>query len=112
MLGRWRGLGRAPMPGLGLLCRAGAAGWRSAKPYDSMIRMTRRAGVSGAPGNRHQPFFGCCAKGLEKRVCVLVAREVELRGIFPQSHSCPRGVPRGVPLNPGVTTGLKGAILG
>ena len=31
-------------------CRAGAAGWRSAKPYDRMIRvirMTRRAGVSG-----------------------------------------------------------------
>ena len=29
-----------------------------------------------------------CAKGLEKRVHVLVAREVELRDIYPQSHSC------------------------
>ena len=29
-----------------------------------------------------------CAKGLEKRVHVLVAREVELRDIFPHSHSC------------------------
>ena len=30
-----------------LLSQAGAAGWRSAKPpYDRMIRMTRRAGVS------------------------------------------------------------------
>ena len=48
MLGRWRGLRcRAGAAGL---CRAGAAGWRSAKPYDRMIRMirmTRRAGVSG-----------------------------------------------------------------
>ena len=35
-------------------------------------------------GNRHVPFF----------------------------RSCPRGVPRGVPVNPGVTTGLKEAILG
>ena len=37
-------------PWRGLRCRAGAAGWRSAKPYDRMIRMirmTRRAGVSG-----------------------------------------------------------------
>ena len=30
----------------------------------------------------------------------------------PFFRSCPRGVPRGVPLNPGVTTGLKEAILG
>ena len=43
-------LGRIPTLG-----SAGAAGWRSAKPYDRMIRMTRRAGVSGAAGNRHQP---------------------------------------------------------
>ena len=41
--------GQVARPGR-LLCRAGAAGWRSAKPYDRtirMIRMTRRAGVSG-----------------------------------------------------------------
>ena len=42
------------------------------------------ARVEFGTGNRHVPFF----------------------------PSCPRGVPRGVPLNPGVTTGLKEAILG
>ena len=31
----WRRLGRAPMRP-GRLCRAGAAGWRSARPYDRM----------------------------------------------------------------------------
>ena len=39
--GKWRGREAT---------QAGAAGWRSAKPYDRMIRMirmTRRAGVSG-----------------------------------------------------------------
>ena len=42
------------------------------------------ARVEFGTGNRHVPFF----------------------------RSCPRGVPRGVPLNPGATTGLKEAILG
>ena len=47
----WQAAGYAGQARPGrLLCRAGAAGWRSAKPYDRMIRMirmTRRAGVSG-----------------------------------------------------------------
>ena len=63
MPGRWRG--RAPMPGRNV-----------------MLESTSGTCAFEA-GNRHQPFFGCC----------------------------PRGVPRGVPLNPGVTTGLKEAIL-
>ena len=78
---RWKnpnlGAGSA---GWRLLCRAGAAGWRSAKPYDRMIRMirmTRRAGVSGAAGNRHQPFFGCCPCGVPRGVQTRTARTAQ-----------------------------------
>ena len=37
---------------------------------------------------RRHRLFGAEKCAMEKRVCVLVAREVELRDIFPQSHSC------------------------
>ena len=74
-------------------------------------------------GNRHQPFFGGCPRGVRnwKQACPFFSElpRVEFRVEFgtgnrhvPFFRSCPRGVPRGVPLNPGVTTGLKEAILG
>ena len=49
-------------------------------PYDRMIRMirmTRRAGVSGAAGNRHQPFLGCCPCGVPRGVQTRTARTAQ-----------------------------------
>ena len=67
MPGRWRGR-EASMPGS---WRGRVAHPAQPPPYDRMIRMirmTRRAGVSGAAGNRHQPFFGCCPRGVPRGV--------------------------------------------
>ena len=74
-------------------------------------------------GNRHQPFFGGCPRGVRnwKQACPFFpscpawssawSSELET-GMSHFFGVAPRGVPRGVPLNPGVTTGLKEAILG
>ena len=73
------GAAREAMPGR--LCRAGAA----RPPYDRMIRMirmTRRAGVSGAPGHRHKPFFGCCPRGVPRGVQTQPAKNMFIRHVL------------------------------
>ena len=64
------------------------------------------ARVEFGTGNRHVPFFPSCPAWSSAW-----SSELET-GMFHFFGVAPRGVPRGVPLNPGVTTGLKEAILG
>ena len=76
----------------------------------------RRAGEA-MPGRNVmlESISGTCASELETDTNhFLVAARVEFgtgNRHVPFFRSCPRGVPRGVPLNPGATTGLKEAIL-
>ena len=63
------------------------------------------ARVEFGTGNRHVPFFPSCPAWSSAWSSELEAGMSHFFGV------APRGVPRGVPLNPGVTTGLKEAIL-
>ena len=126
-------LGRIPTLGLAgwrLRCRAGAAGmWRAryqslrcragmcSKAQVALVLLKClgletgtnhflvAAGVEFGTGNRHVPFFPSCPTWSSAWSSELETGMSHFFGVAP----C--GVPRGV-LNPGVTTGLKEAILG
>ena len=87
----WRGLGRASMPGRNVMLEStsGTCAFevpRNWKQAPTIFWLLPAWSSELETGMSH--FFGVASPGV------------------------PRGVPRGVPLNPGVTTGLKEAILG
>ena len=69
--------------------------------------------LASRTGNRHQPFFGCCPRGVRnwKQACPIFSELPAWSSAWssPQSWGDNNRIEGG---NPGVTTGLKEAILG
>ena len=91
-------------PGGRLRCRAGgAAGWRSANPYDrhgvGVLASELETGtnhflvaarVEFGTGNRHHPFFGRCPRGVQ--LLRVVGRTRRRAGVAPMpGRWCGRG---------------------
>ena len=101
----WRGLGRASMPGR----------WRGREaptPGRNVLESISGTCAFEVPrtGNRHQPFFGCCPRGVRnwKQACPIFSEGAWSSAWSSQSWGDNR-IEGG---NPGVTTGLKEAVLG